>query len=161
LDPAFNATTGAGATRTDVTIPVGVKTARFSIFQSDTTGNDLDLYVYKVTGSTLTQVGTSTGPTADEQVQLANPAAATYAVFVDGFDTAGNATVPTTLHTWQLGTTSAGNMTATGPTTVTVAGAGTVTLHFTGLTTGSRYFGAVDYSDGTNTIGSTLVRVNP
>ena len=31
----------------------------------------------------------------------------------------------------------------------------------TGLTTGSRYFGAVDYSDGTHTIGSTLVRVNP
>jgi hypothetical protein len=162
LDPLFSSGNprSTNAPETDVTIGAGVKLARFSIFQSDTTGNDLDLFVYKVTGTTLSLVGSSTGPTADETVNLTNPAAGDYAVFVDGFDTNGASTT-TTLHTWQLGTASAGNMTATGPTTTTIAGAGTVTLHFTGLTAGSRYLGAVDYSNGTSTIGTTIVRVNP
>jgi hypothetical protein len=51
-------------------------------------------------------------------------------------------------------------MTATGPTTATTGGTGTVTLHFTGLAGATRYLGAVDYSDGTNTIGTTLVRID-
>jgi hypothetical protein len=49
-------------------------------------------------------------------------------------------------------------MTATGPTTATVGGSGTVTLHFTGLTAGVRYLGAVDYTPGP--IDTTLVRVD-
>ena len=161
FDPAFNTGNprGTNAPETDITIPAGVQLARFSIFQSDTTGNDLDLFVYRVNGTTLTLVASSTGPTADEQVQLANPAAGTYAVFVDGFDTNGPSTA-TKLFSWQLTGANAGNMTVSGPTTATIGGAGTVNLHFTGLTAGMRYLGAVDYSNGAINIGTTFVRVN-
>ena len=37
-----------------------------------------------------------------------------------------------------------------------IGGTGTVNLHFTGLAAGTRYLGAVDYSNGTSTIGTTL-----
>jgi hypothetical protein len=165
FDPLFNSADprSTNAPETKVTIPAGIKLARFSLFEGETL--DLDLYVYKVgADGKLTLVGSSTSGSANEQVQLVDSAAAPiagdYAVFVDGFDTGGAASVPAKLYTWQLGTTDAGNMTATGPTTATTGGTGTVTLHFTGLTAATRYLGAVDYSDGTNTIGTTLVRID-
>jgi subtilisin family serine protease len=165
FDPLFNSADprSTNAPETKVTIAAGIKLARFSLFEGEAL--DLDLYVYKVgADSKLTLVGSSTSGSANEQVQLvdsaASPIAGDYAVFVDGFDTGGAASVPAKLYTWQLGTTDAGNMTATGPTTATTGGTGTVTLHFTGLATATRYLGAVDYSDGTNTIGTTLVRIN-
>jgi hypothetical protein len=36
-----------------------------------------------------------------------------------------------------------------------------VTLDWTGLTAGSRYLGAVSYTDGTNDLGSTMVSITP
>jgi hypothetical protein len=161
LDPAFN-TGNPGSTnaqRTDVVVGAGVRLARFSLFAADTPAPDLDLYVYRVgAGGALTLVATSGGPTADEQVNLTNPAAGTYAVFVDGFDVGGAASAPAKLFAWQLGSTAAGNMSVSGTTTATIAGAGTVTLHFTGLTAGVRYLGAVDYTPGP--VDTTLVRVD-
>jgi hypothetical protein len=166
-DPAFNTSDPrkTNAPETDITVAVGTKLARFSLFGADTTANDLDLFVYKIAADgKLTLVASSTGPTADEQVQLVDGGTATthidgnYAVFVDGFDTNGAASAPAKLFAWQLGSVDAGNMTVSGPTTATVAGAGTVTLHFTGLTAGIRYLGAVDYTPGP--INTTLVRVD-
>jgi hypothetical protein len=159
-DPAFDSANpkASNAVRTDVVVGAGVKLARFSLFDADTTANDLDLYVYRVgANDALTLVATSGGPTAAEQVDLANPTAATYAVFVDGFD-ANGASAPAKLFAWQLGSTNAGNMSISGPTTATVAGSGTVTLHFTGLTAGVRYLGAVDYTP--SPVATTLVRVD-
>ena len=40
--------------KADVVIPAGVKLARFSIFQGDTTGNDLDLFVYQCSDPSCT-----------------------------------------------------------------------------------------------------------
>ena len=37
----------------------------------------------------------------------------------------------------------------------------TVTIGWSGLVAGTRYLGVVDYIDGSNTIGSTIVAVNP
>ena len=56
--------------------------------------------------------------------------------------------------------TDSGNLTAT-PTSqsVTLGGAATVTLNWSGLAAG-RYLGIVNYGDGTNAIGSTLVSVD-
>ena len=149
-----------GVTRTTVDVGAGSSFARFSLFDADTTANDLDLFVYRVNADTTeTLVGSSSGPSAEEQVQLAAPAAATYAVYVEGFDT-GGPTAQYTLYEWTVPTTSAGNMSATGPTTATVGATGTVTLHFTGLAAGTRYLGAVDYLNGATPIGSTIVHVN-
>jgi Subtilase family/Fibronectin type-III domain/Peptidase inhibitor I9/PA domain len=168
FDPAFNTADPrkTNAPETDITVAAGTKLARFSLFQADTTANDLDLFVYKVAADgKLTLVASSTGPTAEEQVQLVDGGtpstsiAGDYAVFVDGFDTNGPSAA-TKLFSWQLGSTAAvpSNMSVTGPTTAGIATPGTVTLHFTGLTSGVRYLGAVDYTPGP--INTTLVRVD-
>ena len=81
----------------DVTIPVGTTYARFGLFDANTTASDLDLYVYD---SSNTLVGSSGGSTATEEVNLVNPAAGTYKVWVHGFATANPS--PFTLFTWLL-----------------------------------------------------------
>ena len=64
-----------------------------------------------------------------------------------------------TLFTWSVGTTSAGNTIVSGVTPATIGGVQTHTASFSGLTAGTRYFGRVDYDDGTSTIGRTLLTV--
>ena len=58
------------------------------------------------TGPTL--VGSSGSGTSAEEVNLLNPAAATYTVVVQGWGVVGSS--PYVLHTWLLGSTDAGNM---------------------------------------------------
>jgi hypothetical protein len=62
---------------------------------------------------------------------------------------------------FELGTTAAGNMTAT-PASQSVAPGQTVpvTAAWSGLTAGTRYLGRVTFGDGTADVGSTLVRVD-
>jgi hypothetical protein len=92
----------------DVVIPAGTTYARFSLFDANVTpASDLDLYVYL--GSTL--VGLSGSGTSAEEVNLINPAAATYTVLVDGYATGNPSTF--TLFYWVLGSADAGNMAVT------------------------------------------------
>ena len=49
----------------------------------------------------------------------------------------------------------------TGIQSVTTAVPATVTIGWSGLAAGTRYLGVVDYGDGSNTIGSTIVAVTP
>jgi hypothetical protein len=150
---------GPGTTKHDISIPAGTTLARFSLFDDAVDGNDdLDLYVYNPSGDL---VGSSGGGTAQEEVNLTNPAAGTYSVYVHGFATDGPDS-NYTLFSWALGSSPASpvNLTATGPTTATIGGTGTVTLDWSGLTAGNRYLGAVDYTNGASTIGTTIVRVN-
>ena len=57
---------------------------------------------------------------------------------------------------------AASSLTATPATqSVTSAVPATVTIGWSGLAAGTRYLGVVDYGDGTNTIGSTIVAVTP
>jgi subtilisin family serine protease len=73
---------GPGTTSFPVVIPAGTTYARFSTFNEFTDPNDdIDLYVFRGT----TQVGSSGGGTAAEEVNLVNPPAATYTVYVHGF----------------------------------------------------------------------------
>ena len=146
---------GPGVTVHDIVIPAGTTYARFALYDDQIpTGNDLDLYVYNSAGE---QVGASGSGTSQEVVNLRNPAAGTYKAYVHGWQTLGSGTTSYILYTWGLGSASAGNMTATGPTSATVGGTGTVDLAFTGLAAGTRYLGAVDYKRGAETIGSTIV----
>jgi subtilisin family serine protease len=150
-----------GITTHDLVVPAGTSVLRVSMFDPDTDGaDDIDLYLYRVNAdSTLTLVGVSGSGTSAEQIQLANPTAATYRLFVHGWETDG-ADANYTLHVWTLGTADAGNMTVTGPSTATIGGAGTVDLSWSGLDAGLRYLGAILYQDGATTHGTTIVRID-
>ncbi len=167
LDPAgphfnSNAPTPSIATqRVDVTIPAGTTLARFATFASDYAANtDVDIFVYSVTGSTLHLVGQSTGGTADEAVNLTNPAAGTYAFFANLFASPAGP-VAVSADSWVLTGSAAGNFTATTASLSVTTGA-TVNngLSWTGLTAGQRYVGSATYSDGSATVGRTIVNVN-
>jgi hypothetical protein len=145
---------GPGVTVHPVTIPAGTTYARFALYDDNIpAGNDIDLYVYK--GSTL--VGSSGSGTSQEIVSLTNPVPGTdYKVYVHGWQTLGGGTTSYTLFTWALDGSSAGNMAAAGPASAVIGTSGTISLTFSGLAAGTRYLGAVDYSNG-SPIGSTIV----
>jgi hypothetical protein len=151
--------TGQGVVAIPVTIGPGTTTyARFSLFDADVlAGSDIDLYVYR--GTTL--VGSSGGGTAAEEVNLVNPVAGSYTVYVHGWQTAGGAPSPFKLNYWLLGTSSAGNMTVIAPASATLGATGTISLSFSGLTGGKKYLGSVAYSPApADTVAPTIVRVD-
>ncbi len=146
---------GPGTTSHSITIAPGTTYARVALFDDQVgASNDLDLYLYNSAG---VQVGSSGSGTSQEIINLKNPPAGTYTAWVHGWQTAGGGTANYILYSWGVGSASAGNMTATGPTSATTGASGTINLAFSGLLAGTRYLGAVDYSNGTSTIGSTLV----
>jgi hypothetical protein len=153
---------GPGTTSFDVVVPSGSTYARFQLFNAYTDGaDDLDLYVYRCSSPTTctTLVGSSTGGTADERVNLVNPTAATYRVWVHGFATDGP-DANFTMFDWVLGSTSAGNMSVAAPSTATIGGTGTITLSFSGLAATTKYLGSVAYSGATGMPNPTIVRVD-
>ena len=147
----------------DVAVPAGSTYARFSLFDDavgPNPGNDLDLYVYRVgSGGALTLVGSSGSGTAQEEVDLVNPAAATYRVFVHGFNVVGGS-ADYTFFNWVLGTANAGNMTVNAPSTAAVGATGTIDLSFSGLAAGTRYLGSVAYGGVSGMPNPTIVRVD-
>jgi hypothetical protein len=152
FDPA-----GPGVTAIPVTIPAGTTYARFSLFNSNVSpaGSDIDLYVFR--GTTL--VGASGNTASNEEVNLLNPAAGAYTVYVHGFDVTGTANFR--LFSWLLGTTNAGNMAVSAPASATNGATGTINLTFSGLTAGTKYLGSVAYGGTTGLPNPTIVRVDP
>lgn len=150
--------TGKGVVYFDFVVPAGTTYTRFALFDANVSApSDLDLYVYRQ--STNTQVGSSGGGTSAEQVNLVNPAADTYRVYVHGF--AVNGSVNFTLFSWVLGTANAGNMTVSAPAAATLGASGTIDLTFSGLTTGTKYLGSVVYGGSAGMPNPTIVRVDP
>jgi hypothetical protein len=144
----------AGVKKLTVTVPAGTTLARFATFDSDLpAGTDVDLFVYSSDG-TLFQ---SAGGTAEESVTLT--AAGTYDIYVVLF--AHQGAIPTVKHhAFLVSDTNAGNLTVTPASQpATLAGKASVTFAWSGLATGSRYLGIVSYSDGTTTVGRTIVSV--
>jgi Fibronectin type-III domain/Subtilase family/PA domain len=165
-DPTSNFNTGnpagnQGISTHDIVVPAGTSLLRVSMFDPETDGeDDIDLYLYRVNAdSSLTLVGTSGSGTSAEQIQLSNPTTATYRLFVHGWETDGPDAVYK-LHAWALGTAAAGNLTATGPSSATTGGTGTVNLAWTGLEAGKKYFGQLRYDQGATTHATTIVRVD-
>ena len=154
-------TANQGITTHDINVPAGTSVLRVSMFDEETDGaDDIDLYLYRVNAdNSLTLVALSGGGTSAEQVQLANPTAATYRLFVHGWQTDGP-DANYSLHAWTLGTADEGNMTVTGPGTATTGGTGTVNLSWSGLATGQKYFGAILYQEGATTHATTFVRID-
>lgn len=156
-DPGDSFTPGGPGTLSyDVTVPAGTTYARFSLFDANVSpASDLDLYVYN-SGGTL--VGASGSGTSAEEVNLINPAADTYTVWVHGF--AVQTTADFTLFTWVLGSGDAGNMTVAAPTSAVIGTAGTIDLTFSGLAPATKYLGSVAYSGTSGLPNPTIVRVD-
>lgn len=145
---------GPGTVSFTVVIPAGTTYARFSLFDANVSpASDLDLYVYRG----ATQVGGSGSGTSAEEVNLVNPVADTYTVWVHGWGVSAPS-ANFTLFTWVLGSTGAGNMTVTAPASA-VPGPGAITLNFSGLAPGTKYLGSVAYS-GMSGSPVTIVRVD-
>ena len=156
-----NPTGNQGITTHDIIVPAGTSVLRVSMFDEETDGaDDIDLYLYRVNAdSSLTLVALSGSGTSAEQVQLVNPAAATYRLFVHGWQTDGP-DANYSAHAWALGTTDEGNMTVTGPGAATIGGSGTVNLSWSGLATAQKYLGAILYQEGATTHATTIVSID-
>lgn len=156
---AGNVATG-GVVSFNVTIPAGTTYVRFSLFDANVSpASDLDLEVLDSAGKV---VGSSGGSTAQEEVNLVNPAAGTYTMAVTGFVVPGTSGAGFTLCSWILGTGPAGNLAVSAPTTAVLGGTATIGLSFSGLQAGTRYLGAVSYDSGAVALpGPTIIRVDP
>jgi hypothetical protein len=151
---------GPGVTSFPVTIAAGTTYARFSLFDAQVSApSDLDLYLYRNTATGPVLVGSSGGPTSAETVNLVNPTAGDYTLYVHGFDVPGTATF--TAFSWLLGSTSAGNMTVTAPGSATLGTTATISLTFSSLTPGTKYLGSVAYAGVAGLPNPTIVRVDP
>jgi subtilisin family serine protease len=144
--------------RLPFTIAAGTTYARFSLFDANVSpASDIDLCVFN---SVNQLVGSSGSGTSAEEVNLVDPAAGNYTAVLRGFAVpAGGASF--TLFTWFLGSSAAGNMTITAPSTATTGAMGTITLTFSGLTPGTKYLGSVAYSGTSGMPNPTIVRVDP
>lgn len=159
-DQTFDPADPTGTVMIPVTIPQGTTYARFALFDSDVlAGADIDLYAYQ--GTTL--VGSSASGTSAEEVNLSFTAPTTaiteLRVYVHGWGLPASAS-PFKLHQWNVGKTTAGNMTVTAPGTATSGTTGTISLTFTGLAPATRYLGSVAYSGATGMPEPTIVSIN-
>ena len=149
---------GPAVAKVTVNVPAGSRLARFATFDADyLAGMDLDVFVY--TAGTNTLRGSSAGGTAEESVTLT--AAGTYDIYIVVFAQPGGATGDVTAHPHAFVVPAvASSLTATPASqSVTTAVPATVTVGWSGLTSGTRYLGVVDYTDGSSAIGSTIVGV--
>jgi subtilisin family serine protease len=155
-DQDFDPAVAEGTFKYDVSVPGG-SVLRAAISEDaimPATGTDLDLYVYR--GSAL--VAFSADNDSDETATATNTStAATYSVYVHGFETNGPSATGT-LFTWVVGSTPAGNVTLSGVGPAAV-GTQTHTATFSGLAPATRYLGRVDYSDGSAFLARTLLAV--
>jgi hypothetical protein len=98
-----------------------------------------------------TFVAQSASGSADEQVTLRNPAAGTYDVYVNGFDTPGGST-SYKIANFVVAATDAGNASVTpNPASVTTGTPITLTGNWTGLDPAKRWFGVINYG-GSNDV---------
>ena len=150
--------TSPNAQHIPATIPANTSYARFSLFDADVApGADIDMCIFL--GTTL--IGSSGSGTSAEEINFVNPTGGSpvnVTVVVQGWGVPGSS--PFKLHTWMLGSTAAGNMTVTAPTSATIGATGVINLTFSGLAPATRYLGSVAYSGATGMPNPTIVRVD-
>ncbi|CAN5736470.1 hypothetical protein BH24ACT8_BH24ACT8_22540 [soil metagenome] len=143
----------------DITVPDGVDVLRVSIFDSEISvpGTDMDIFLIN---SDNQIVAFSAAGGSDESFTVEDPAPGAYTLAVDYWngDTGETADVPT--HLFLVTEADADNLTVTPESSSVIVGEDT-TLNFAwaGLAPDSRYLGAVNYSDGTEEVGRTLVSI--
>jgi subtilisin family serine protease len=154
-----NPAAGPAVGKVTVTVPAGTKLARFATFAADVLPEtDIDMFVYQA--GTANLVGASSGNTAEEAVTVS--AAGVYDVYLVQFALPAGATEQDVrLHTFLVGAAPTGNLTvAPASRPVTPGAAATVTVTWHDLSPGRRYFGVVEYGDGSTVLGQTIVAVD-
>jgi hypothetical protein len=117
----------------------------------------MDLYLANSAGQIIAQ---SAAGGSDESVTVDNPPAGTYRIVLDYWNGAEGDTAVVPTHIWTVTGADAGNMSVTPESTPAVISEPVqVTVEWADLAADSRYLGSVNYSDGTETIGKTLVSV--
>jgi len=148
---------GVGISVHTVNVSSGTRYARFSLFDSNTDGNDdLDLYVFGPDGA---YVGGSSSGTSNEEVNIIDPAPGSYSVIVHGWQTDG----PDSnyiLFNWTLKDINENNMVITAPADAVLGEIGAISIGWTGLEPDKRYLGAIVYSDSISDIGTTFIRID-
>lgn len=138
-----------------ITVPVGAGTTYLRLGTFDQGGgHDIDLYLYNGAGNLVALSGAG-GST--EQINLVNPAAGTYSLWVHGYAVA----VPETgfqVWSWQLGSADAGNMTVSAPTAVS-GQQGTVAVTVSDLAPG-KWLGSIAYAGQPGLPNPTIVTVD-
>ncbi|GAB2892288.1 S8 family serine peptidase [Microbulbifer echini] len=142
-------------------IPEGTELARVALFDADVGdgngGDDLDLQVYGP-GPDFPQVGTSGSPTSAESVDLVNPAAGQYAVFVVDYASAEGPT-PFTLFNFNLSGDN-GNALLTAPAQAQMNSTGNINLEWMGLAPSSRALGILSHGNGERVFAETEIMIN-
>ncbi|MDO0934916.1 S8 family serine peptidase [Streptomyces sp. DG2A-72] len=157
FDPAKSTSATA---RTEVTVPKGIRLARIAIRSADfLQGSDEDLYVFDKDGNLLSDPGGG----SDEHLDLTKPG--TYTVYVSQYGLPqGVSSQKYILHTWLIGADSKPDVQATADPVeqpVTMGSSTKVTVSWSGLPAGRTYFGLVDYRNGSETLGTTILTVTP
>ncbi len=164
-DKTFTFRNSNGVTMHLVTVPDNEAFLRFALFDELTDGNDdLDLYVYYCPdGVNCFKVGQSGGPTSREQVDIFLPGGGLYAVLVHGFETDNVGGGPGALYTglgWSFGLNEdLGNMTATGPGSVTAGTTDDVIVNWTGLSPDTIYLGGISHNTPEGLVSLTVINL--
>ncbi|MFA0809678.1 S8 family serine peptidase [Microbulbifer epialgicus] len=142
-------------------IPEGTELARVALFDADvgdgSGSDDLDLQVYGP-GPDFPQVGTSGSPTSAESVDLINPVAGQYAVFVVDYVTAEGPS-PFTLFNFNLNGDNS-NTQLTAPSQAQMNTNGNVNLEWMGLAPGTRALGILSHGNGEQVFAETEIMVD-
>jgi hypothetical protein len=119
--------------------------------------DDIDLFLEDSSG---TIIASSTSGGTNELIEMTLPADDNYTMVVHGWSVP-NAPLPYTLSYWEAPLAPPGSLSVdSAPTSATSGTSGTIDISWSGLTSLSRYYGAVSHSDGGGLIGLTLVEVN-
>ena len=143
------------------TVPANAIVARFALRQADT-GNvtdDNDLMVLYPDNNTTVYSGNDG---SNESAQILSPAAGTYKVCVVAYGTSsGQATMTHSLSSWVVAAGDGAGLKVLTPQTVYSGGTATVGLSWSGLATGKRYVGGLQYLDAAGNVQATsAVRVS-
>jgi len=164
-DKTFTFRTGNGVTAHLVDVPADQAYLRFATFDELTDGNDdLDMFVYYCPdGINCSKIGQSGEATSREQVDILLPGAGTYAVFIHGFETDNVAGGPGSFYTllgWSFGLfDDQGNMTATGPLSVTAGTTRDVTVNWNGLAPDTIYLGGISHNTPDGLAAITVINI--
>ncbi|CAN5351772.1 hypothetical protein BH24PSE2_BH24PSE2_19780 [soil metagenome] len=144
-------------------VPPGTTVARFSMFDEDIGdgdgSDDFDIFVFGPGWQGFPFLGSSAGPTSEEEVNIVDPLPGTYAVIVVDFATDAG---PTKYKIFNFDVTDEdeGNLTVTAPDTVAASTTETVTVEWSGLRPGTRHLGALNHTDGTEVIDQTELLID-
>lgn len=118
---------------------------------------DLDIFLFDPDGNFHSQ---STNGGTDELLEVVLPADGTWTLFVQGW-TAPGGDSDYTISSWIVSATPGGSLSLdAAPASATLGTTETITVSWTGLTSGTQYLGAVSHADAGGLLGLTLVEVD-